>query len=103
MVSNPWKVQMGNCAAWKSGTARKSSLNLVTNQAEAKEEGRVKLTENVFAVDALVTSEQIAEPRRNQWRTSEICSQRERCWKLQGRRNRDFAKCAFGDHRFGVL
>ena len=49
--------------AWKSGTARKSSLRLITNQAKAKEEGRVKLTENVSAVDALVTSEQIAEPK----------------------------------------
>ena len=57
------KVKMENCTAWKSGTARKSSLNLVTNQAKAKEEGRVKLTKNVFAVGALVTSEQIAEPR----------------------------------------
>ena len=55
---------MENCTAWKSGTARKSSLNLVTNQAKAKEEGRVKLTENVFAVDALVTSELIAEPNQ---------------------------------------
>ena len=33
------------------------------NQAKAKEEGRVKLTKNVSAVDALVTSEQIAEPK----------------------------------------
>ena len=32
-------------------------------QAKAKEEGRVKLTESVSAVDALVTLEQIAEPR----------------------------------------
>ena len=52
---------MENCTVWKSGTARTSSLNLVTNQAKAKEEGRVKLTKNVSAVDALVTSEQIAE------------------------------------------
>ena len=62
VVTNLWKVKMENCTAWKSGTARKSSLNLVMNQAKAKEEGRVKLTENVSAVDALVTSEQIAEP-----------------------------------------
>ena len=54
---------MENCTAWTSGTARKFSLNLVTNRAKAKEEGRVKLTENVSAVVALVTSEQIAEPR----------------------------------------
>ena len=52
-----------NCTAWKSGTSRKSSLNLVLIHAKAKEEGRVKLTENVSAVDALVTSEQIAEPK----------------------------------------
>ena len=48
---------------WKSGTARKSSLKLVTIQAKAKEKGRVKLTENVSAVDAVVSSEQIAEPK----------------------------------------
>ena len=47
----------------KSGTAGRFSLNLVTNQAKAKEEGRGKLTESVSAVDALVTSEQIAEPK----------------------------------------
>ena len=47
----------------ESGTARKSSPDLVTNQAKAKEEGRAKLTENVSAVDALVSSEQIAEPK----------------------------------------
>ena len=37
----------GELYSWKSGTARKSSLNPVTNQAEAEEEGSVKLTENV--------------------------------------------------------
>ena len=36
-----------------------SSLNLVTNQAKTKEEGKVKLTEIVFALDTYVTSEQI--------------------------------------------
>ena len=56
---------MENCTAWKSGTARKFSLNPVTIQAKAtlKEEGRVKLTKNVSAVEALVTSEQIAEAK----------------------------------------
>ena len=63
-VTNLWKVKMENCIAWKSGTARKFSLNLVKHQAKAKEEGRVKLTKNVSAVHALVTSEQIAEPKR---------------------------------------
>ena len=63
VVTNLWKVKMENCIAWKSGTARKSSLNPVTNQAKAKEEERVKLTKNVSAVDALVTSEQVAEPK----------------------------------------
>ena len=62
VVTNLWQVKMENCTAWKTGTACKSLLNLVTNQAKAKEEGRVKLTENVSA-DALVTSEQIAEPK----------------------------------------
>ena len=46
-----------------SNGKRKSSLNLVTNQAKAREEGRVKLTKNVSAVDALSASEQIAEPK----------------------------------------
>ena len=63
---------MGNCTAWKSRSARKSPLNLVTNQAKAKakEQGRVKLTENVFAVDASVTSEQNCRAKNShQWRT----------------------------------
>ena len=63
--------EMENCTAWKSGTARKSSPNLVTKQAKAKEEGEVKLTGDVSAVDALATSEQIAEPKL----TSIICAQ----------------------------
>ena len=54
---------MENCTVWKSGTARKSSLDLVLIQATAKEEGRLNLTENVSAVNALVASEQIAEPK----------------------------------------
>ena len=54
---------MENCIAWKSGTARRFSLNLVLIQAKAKEEERVKLTQNVSAVDALVTSAKIAEPK----------------------------------------
>ena len=41
----------------------------IRNQAKAREEGRVKLTENVFVVDALVTSEQIAHQNSHQWRT----------------------------------
>ena len=45
VVTNLVLVTMENCIAWKSGAARKSSLNLVTNEAKAKEEGRVKLTE----------------------------------------------------------
>ena len=82
VVTNLWKVKMENCTAWKSGTARKSLLNLVTNQAKAKEEGRVKLTENVSAVDALVTSEQIAEPERTSMENPKICAEREKCWNL---------------------
>ena len=56
---------MENYTAWNLETARKSSLNLGTIRAKAtlKVEGRVKLIENVTAVDALVTSERIAEPR----------------------------------------
>ena len=61
--TNLWKVKMENCIAWKSGTARRFSLNLALIQAKAKEEGRAKLTENVSAVDALVTFEQIAGPK----------------------------------------
>ena len=45
VVTNLWEVKMENCTAWKSGRTRKSSLNLVMNQANAKEEGRVKLKE----------------------------------------------------------
>ena len=41
----------------------RNALNLVLIQAKAKEEGRAKLTESVSAVDALVTFEQIAEPK----------------------------------------
>ena len=63
VVTNLWNVKTENCTAWKSGTARKSSLNLVTNQAKAEGKGRVKLTETVSAVDALVTFEQTAEPK----------------------------------------
>ena len=54
---------MENYTAWKSETARKSSLNLVINQAKAKEVETVRLIENVSPVDALVTSERITEPR----------------------------------------
>ena len=68
--------------AWKSGTARRHSPNLVTNLAKAMEEGRVKLTENVSAVDALVTSEQIAEPKLTSKEDPKICAQREKCRKL---------------------
>ena len=71
-----------NCTAWKSGTARKSSLNLVTSHAKAKEEGKVKLTKNVSAVDALVT-EQIADPKLTSMEDpSQICAQRDKCRKL---------------------
>ena len=75
------------------------------HEANAKEEGRVKLTENVSAVDALVTPEQIAEPKLTSMEDhlTTICAQRETCWKLRDRRNRDPTKCAVGDHRFGVL
>ena len=52
---------MDNYTAWNSQTARKSSINLVMNQAKAKEVEREKLIEN--AVNALVTSERVAEPR----------------------------------------
>ena len=48
----------------------KSSLNPVRNQAKAKVEGRVKLTENVSAVDASVTSEsRLQSQNSRQWRT----------------------------------
>ena len=63
VVTNLWTVKMDSCIACESGAARKLSLNPVTYQAKAKEEGRVKLTKNVSAVDALVASEQIAEPK----------------------------------------
>ena len=96
VVTNLWKVKMENCTAWKSGTVRKSSLNLVTNQAKAKEEWRVKLTENDSAVGALVTSEQIAEPELTSMRDPKICAQVGKCWKLRGRRNRNLTKSAIG-------
>ena len=45
-----------------------------------KEEGRVKLTENVSAVD---TFDQIAEPKLTTIEDRpKICAQREECWKL---------------------
>ena len=72
VVTNLVQMTMEKCIAWKSGAARKSSLNLVTNQAKAKEEGRVKLTENVYAVDASFTSEQIAEPNLTSMQESRI-------------------------------
>ena len=40
VVTNLRKVKMENCTAWKSGTARKSSLNLVTDQVKAKGKGK---------------------------------------------------------------
>ena len=52
-VTNLWKVKMERCIACKSGAARKSSLKPVTYQTKAKEEGKVKLTKNVSAVDAI--------------------------------------------------
>ena len=56
VVTNLWEVKLENCTAWKYGTARRFSLNLVMIQAKAtlKEEGWGKLTENALAVDALV-------------------------------------------------
>ena len=78
--------------------ARRCSLNLVLIQAKAKEEGRVKLTESVSAVDALVTFEQIQEPKLTSMEDLQICAHREECWKLRGRRNRDLTKCAIGDN-----
>ena len=47
-----------------------------------KEEGRGIFTENVFAMDASVTSEQIPEPKLTSKEGPEICTQREKCWKL---------------------
>ena len=46
VVTDLGQVTMENWTAWKSGTARRFSLNLVMIQAKAKEEGRVKLTES---------------------------------------------------------
>ena len=64
-ATNPWKVKMENCTVKRSETARKISPNPDTIRAKAtlKVEGRVEPTKNVSAVDALVTSERIAEPR----------------------------------------
>ena len=39
---------MENCTAWKSATARKSSLNLVTFQAKAKGGGKGKTDRECF-------------------------------------------------------
>ena len=65
VVTNLWKVKVENCTAWKSGTARKSSLNLVTKLSKGKGEGKGKTDRecSVSAVDAVVSSEQIAEPK----------------------------------------
>ena len=99
VVTNLWKVKMENCIAWKSGTARKFSLNLVTNQAKAKEEGMVKLTKNVSAVHALVTSEQIAEPKRTSMEDSPKSAPiGKSVGNCEDERNSDLTKCAVGDH-----
>ena len=65
IVTNSWKVKTENCTVWKSKTGRKFSPNPGTIRAKAtlKVEGRVKPTENVSAVDAVVPSGWIAETR----------------------------------------
>ena len=65
VVTSSLKVKMENCTVWKKETARKSSPNLgmIRVHATLKEEGRATPTKNVFVVDALATSEPIAEPR----------------------------------------
>ena len=46
---------------------------------------------------------QIAGPKLTSMGTLKICAQREKCWQLRARRNRDLTKCAIGDHRFWVF
>ena len=102
-VTNLWKVKMENCAAWKSGTARRFSLNLVLIQAKAKEEGRAKLTENVSAVDALVTFEQIAESNSPQWRTPNSAPKGKGVGNCEDEETETSQNVPLGDHWFGVL
>ena len=77
--------------------------HLVLIQAMSKDVGRVKLTENVSAVDALVTFEQIAEPRLTSLGEPTSAPQSEKCWKLRGWGNGDFTKCAIGTIDVGPL
>ena len=44
---------MENCTAWKSGTARKSSLDLVTNQAKAKGGWKGKIDRECFRCERI--------------------------------------------------
>ena len=83
------KVTMENCTAWKSGSARSFSLNLVMTQAKATEEGRVKLTESVSAVDAFchIGADCIAQTYLNGGPP-----------KSSPKGRGDFTTCAIGEH-----
>ena len=82
VVTNLWEGELGELYRLEIRNGKKS-LHYVTKQAKAKEEGRAKLTETVSAVDALVTSEQIAEPKLTSMEEPpQICAQREKCRKL---------------------
>ena len=86
-----------------SGTARKSSLNIVTSQAEAKEVGRVKLNENVSAVDAFVTSERIAVPRLVSMKDTRNLHPKEKVLEVVRKKIPKHHKMCHWDHRFGVI
>ena len=76
------------------------------HEANAKEEGRVKLTENVSAVDALVTSEQIAEPKLTSMEDplSTICAQRETVLEIaRPKKQRPHKMCRWGPSIWGPL
>ena len=86
-VTSLWKVKMENYTGWKSGTARRFSPSLVLIQAKAKDEGRAKLTGNVSAVDALVTFEQIAEPKLTSMEYTQNLRPKGRVWETHRRLN----------------
>ena len=81
-------------------TARKFSPNpgMIRLKATPKVEEKAEPTKNVFAVGVVVILEQIAEQKLTLTEDPEICTQRKMCWMLRGRRARNIAKRAIGDH-----
>ena len=62
-----------------------------------------KLTGNVIAVDASVTSELIAEPNLTSTEDLRNLRPKQRTLQVAKTKNRDLTKCAIRNHRFCVI